>query len=72
MFSICSTKAGTLPSCVASTTSDPEFIDFIVVLLLNFDSILQQKCKTREIQFLEKGQNRNFGQKSEIYSLHLG
>ena len=30
------------------------------------------ECKTREIPILEKGQNRNFDQKYEIYSLHLG
>ena len=43
MLSICSTKVGTLPSCAASTTSDPKFEDSTTVLLLNFCSILQQK-----------------------------
>ena len=28
--------------------------------------------RPEKFQFLEKGQNRNFGQKSEIYSLDLG
>ena len=35
-FSICSIKAGNFPSYAASTTSDPESEDSIVVLLLNF------------------------------------
>ena len=42
-FSICSTRAGTLPSCAASIASDLESGDSIVVLLLNFGGILQQK-----------------------------
>ena len=42
-FSICSTKAGTLPSYAASAVSNPEFGDFTVVLLLSFGGILQQK-----------------------------
>ena len=34
---------------------------------------LVRACKTREISnFWKKRQNRNFGQKSEIYSLDLG
>ena len=39
-FSICSTKAGTLPLCATSTASDPESEDSTVVLLLNFGGIL--------------------------------
>ena len=39
-FSICSTKVGTLPSCVVSATSNLEFEDSTVVLLLNFGGIL--------------------------------
>ena len=42
-FSISSTKAVTLPSCATSATLDLEVRDSIVVLLLNFGSILQQK-----------------------------
>ena len=39
-FSICSTKVGTLPSCVVSATSNPEFGDSTIALLLNFGGIL--------------------------------
>ena len=31
-----------------------------------------QVVRPEKFQFLEKGQNRNFDQKSEIYSLDLG
>ena len=52
-FSICSTKAGTLLSCVASTASNPESGDSTVVLL-NFGGILQQKvCATVEYAQLD-------------------
>ena len=48
-FSICSTKAGTLPSSAASTASYLESKYSTVVLLLNFGGILQQKeCPTVE------------------------
>ena len=43
MFSICYTRAGTLPSYVASAASNLESRDSIVVLLLNFGGILGQK-----------------------------
>ena len=43
-LSICSTMAGTLPLCTASTSSDPESRDSTIVLLLNFDSILNQNA----------------------------
>ena len=42
-FSICSTKVGTLPSCVVSATSNPEFGNSTVASLLNFGGILYQK-----------------------------
>ena len=49
MFSICSTKAGTLPSYAAFAALNLEFEDSTVVLLLNFGGILQQKvCPTME------------------------
>ena len=48
-FSICSTKAGTLPSCAASVASDPKSEDSTIVLLLNFGGILQGiACPTME------------------------
>ena len=31
-----------------------------------------ENVRPKKFQFLEKGQNRNFSQKSEIYSLDLG
>ena len=46
--SICITKARTLPSCVAFAASDPESGDSIIVLLLKFDGILQQKSSPTE------------------------
>ena len=42
-FSICSTKAGTLPSYAAFASSDLEFRDSTIVLYLNFGGILQKK-----------------------------
>ena len=42
-FSICSTKARTLPSYANSTSLDPESEDSTIVLLLNFGGILLQK-----------------------------
>ena len=48
-FSICSTKVGTFPSCDASATSNPEFEDSTIVLLLNFGGIPQQiRCPAME------------------------
>ena len=48
-FSICSTKAGTLPSYAAFAALDPESGDSTIVLLLNFGGILQQNvCPTVE------------------------
>ena len=43
-FSICSTKARTLPSGAAFVTSNPKSGDSTIVILLNFDVILRQKC----------------------------
>ena len=48
-FFIYSTKDGTLLSYAASAASDPESGDSIVVLLLKFGGILQQKsCPTKQ------------------------
>ena len=43
VVSICSTKVGTLPSCVVSATSNPEFGNSTVASLLKFGGILYQK-----------------------------
>ena len=45
-----SNGAETLPSRAASTALDPKFGDSIVVLLINFSGILQQKRSHRACQ----------------------
>ena len=40
--------------------------------LLMCNTSTKYLCKTREIPIFGKGQNLNFGQKYEIYSLDLG
>ena len=57
-FSICSTKAETLPSYAASASSDLESRDSKIVLL-NFGGILQEKtCHAMEYAYLNI-QNKN-------------
>ena len=52
-FSICSTKAKTLPSYATFAALDPEFGDSAVVLLLNFGGIFLANCVCPTVEYAQ-------------------